>query len=975
MADTQTEVEKFLAATKGTSTTPDEPTPQTPNGNAEAEKFLSATGSASVGRIGDSAPQLVLPLSQQIVAQVGSFPVTGLPQRQAFDQQATAQEAADEQAYIQRNAQPGVPLDVRSGIDTLNRLRLGLTRNKQNQLEVLRNMYGAESIRLDQEGNFIVRDNRDGKPVDVLVDERKFNFSDFADMSSEALPMVASIFATKGIPVQEIFKSALRGAAAYAGTATANDAVTSLAESQGVDIGEILSERGKGMITDTVFGYGLGKGINAAGMLPKLARLASSSLSDTTREVAMAEVEGGRRAVSERFGITMEPTVAELTGSPMALRLESFLSNIPLARNTILKKWQLQIDNEKAVQNAFLGGQAPDPQRTGKELIGLLGGELKRSEEIASKAASIVRQQGQDAITEPLESISGRPISPFQFGSRMIRRGEAQLQSFKKKAGEKFDALRAQPDTGRPLFDAAPIKARAQKLRDELTKDVSGDTVKPLAPSGVTSILESIDNLLDQQSYFDLVKLRDAIYDRIDSPEPISSRGTRMLKGLGAEITEQMKAQGKTKLSPQTQALAKDANQFYADNVETFYQKGVLDMLKPRTEAGAINPELVASRLVAGGKGSVTTYNTLREFFEKEGAVKDMNRLLRDRIIEGGTDSTTGLIKVEDLASTVSKMEPEIVSELFRQPKDKLLEAFRVGQIAKGGMAVRVPGEQSGVVAEEFQKLASEGKLTGPAMRTLMQRSLDLRRQYGNSIRRAVKENDFGVIEAAPETFAKEYLFNPKVPLADVKDAMQSVYRSGNTELIEDVRRSYLAEIFNESAKSSKGDVAQLVARVKGSPLRDLDPQAFAIRLQDQATQKRISEILGPDGLNDLKNFALSIGGRSLRDAAGSTVGAFVGGSMFEKLLNGLGGLSELPKYVALSWLTTSPKTISFLRSAEKLSPVDMGQAVKAAVLTPEFMRVLTADSRSPEDAHNAALELKRWAAEGQGSQPSQPTR
>lgn len=920
----------------------------------------AATNPAAGSRFLEATKPSVLPQSQAAVsAWEGIAP-------KSFNLEATLdRQAQEEQEYISKNASPGVPLDVRSGAGMLTRLRTGAQRNKEAQLQVLRGIYGDDAVRLDTEGNFIARVTADGAPRDILVDERNSSWKDFLDLTSEIPALALSLATTKGVPVKDVFRQAVRGAAGYAAGGAATDAVVRIAEGQDPQFGEIFTSRGGNAIADTVLGYGAGKGISAIGTLPKLARLSSSTLADSAEKGAMAEIEAGRKAVEGRFGIAMEPTVAELTGNPMMLRLEAFLSNIPIARNRILQKWQAQIDNEKAIQNAMLGGKAPDPGAVGNELVELIGGELKRSEEIASTASSIVQSQGRRAITEPLESIPGRPISAHQFGSRTIRRGEAQLQSFKSTAKEKFDLVRSQPDASQPLFNSQSIKEKATGLRDELVKDTSGEPIKALSPSGLGNVLDSVQKLPDEMSYFDLVKLRDSIYDRVDSPEPISSKGSRLLKNLGAEITRQIESQGKAKLTPATWDAIQDANKYYRENVETFYQKGIVDILKPRTEAGAINPELVASRLLAGGKGSVTTYNTVRDFFEKSGAVKDMNRLLRDRIIEGGTDAGTGLLNVEKLAGSVSKLEPEIAKHLFGKSKEEVLQAFHHGQIAeRAGVAMKAGGDMSQVEAEAFKNLLDSGELNGPAIRTLLNRSMDLRVQYGNSIRRSLKENDFGVIEANPEMFVKEFLLHPRFPNREVADVMRSVYRTGNTELIEDIRRVYLGEIFNAAAKQTKGDVGQLVGRIKGNPLRDLDPQALSLQLQNPENRTRMVEILGEQGFKDLTDFALSIGGRALRDKGGQMAGIFTGGSLFEKMLSGLEGLSEIPKYMALSYFATSPKTIQMLRSADKISPMNFDRAIRSAVLTPEFMRAVSTDSDNPEEAYQTASELKQFAEE-----------
>jgi hypothetical protein len=131
--------------------------------------------------------------------------------------------------------------------------------------------------------------------------------------------------------------------------------------------------------------------------------------------------------------------------------------------------------------------------------------------------------------------------------------------------------------------------------------------------------------------------------------------------------------------------------------------------------------------------------------------------------------------------------------------------------------------------------------------------------------------------------------------------------------------------------------------------------------------------VLGTERFDDLKNYALGISSRTMRDATGVTTGGFVGGSLTHKILTGMGGLAELPGYIAASWLITSPKAVGFLRGASKLSPVNFDKAIKTAVLSPEFMRVLASDSPTPEDASRMAQQIRSWAA-GSSSGGTQPS-
>jgi nucleoside-triphosphatase THEP1 len=522
------------------------------------------------------------------------------------------------------------------------------------------------------------------------------------------------------------------------------------------------------------------------------------------------------------------------------------------------------------------------------------------------------------------------------------------------------------------LINAPTVEEVKTGLLDEYGKPLSKGVVdeKPiqqLIPDRVNKMLSGVDQVPEKQSYFDLVKLRNRIYDEVDSPEPISSQGQRLLKSLGAAVTEELNNAAKV-LKPETVAKINRATEFYRDNVESFYQKGINDMLKPRTESGAVDPEAVATRLLAGGKGSVTTYNTVKDFFKNDPtAATDMKRVLRDHVLDSGSDTATGQISIEALTSAVSKLEPEIVQELFGQPKAKLLETVRQANLVlrtnSGGKlgGVYEAGTQRGIETDALKQLIDSGRITSPAIKKLLISNQNLRAQYSNAIRRAVQANDMGVVEASPETFVNQFLFDTKIPISDLRSVMASIYRNGNQPMIDNIRRSYLSKVFSETSKTSKGDVQQVVNRLSGQPSRNLDVEKLSLYLSQSDTQARLKLILGNDGFDGLIDFAKSISGRSARDKAMSLYGSLAGGAWFNKLLKGE-GLSEIPHYAMISHLVTSPQIAKLVKSGVQLKPLQLDLLIKSAAVSPEMLQAVATESRTPQEARQYAKELRALA-------------
>ena len=903
---------------------------------------------------------------------------TNVPDLRSGPQEFVSQGTLSEEAYMRRTEEPGVPLDVNTGADIMTRLKLSVIKSKNDQLDLLRRTKGGENVRMSPEGEFIYRTTDDeGKQKDVLVDERGMGLKDFIDVLKEAPALALSIMTTKNIPVGSILKQALVGAGTYGGVAGLTEVGGRAAAGAPLEVGETIKRRGEDALTDVAFGYGLGKGAEAFGIVPRIIRSTSSEITVPTRKEAFAEIERARKRVSGRTGIPIEATIGELTGSPFAQRLESFLSNIPIARNIILKSWQRQVENEKAVMRVYVGEADPSLEKTSQELFRAVSKGPVREVEQFDALRSKVRKGMQSQLEQPLRDIPGRALSDYEFGTRMIRRGDAQLNVFKKEAEAKFGTIKAQPDALAKVFDTGPLKANVQALKDaELVKGAPAkagaaqEPIKQLVPTGVEPIMDAIDQLPPNMSYFDMVRLRNSIYDRLGSPEPISNRGTFLLKNLGSGVTAEMNKQAPNVLTSATQAMIKDANQFYSKNVETFYQKGILEMLKPRTEAGAVNPELVASRLLAGGKGSVTAFNTLKEFFKRPEAVAEMKSVLRDQVLDSAQDTHTGLIPLEDLTSRISKLEPEIVQELFGKAKDSLLKSVQEGQLAmkatRAGQGF-VPierGAQTAVEYDSLMELFRTGKINDASVRGLVQRAERMRVTYQNEIKRATLPNKIGMIEAEPAFFAKEFLFNPSVPRRAVKQVMDDLAANGEDKLLHDIRRAYADTLFRDAAKTAKGDPTQAIAQLRSSPLQELDPHKFGLMFSDPTQRQRMKDVFGETVFEEFNEFAVAISGRGQRDIAGLMTGAMAGGHITSKVIrDGVAGMSTLPAYVTAAFLLTHPKMVRLLRTVGAGNATAARRVVRGAVLLPEFWRTLSQYANTPEEAKQLAEEIQAWAS------------
>ncbi len=918
----------------------------------------------------DQKPSDILPKSSEAVQSLTPFVPGVTPFIPKSD---TLFQRSPDKQYEQKTQEGDIPFDPNTGAGALLRLKLGVHRDRMQQLEILRDEYGQENIRMDKNGDFIARTTDDeGKLKDIKIDERNLTLRDFLDIASEYPALAFSLTTSAGKPVGSILKSSIEAALKYGIGGTAEDvAAGTLNRSENappVDLGEILSHRGTEAGWNAAFGAGLGKAVEfGLGAVPRIANFFSSRVQKflTTNPKAMAEVNAAHEATKTFSGVDRPRSIAELTGNPVALRVETFAKNMPGARGVMLRHVAKQAEAEQAIQNVLTEGKTPAPRETGQGIMDILSGRLKDVQNKTVSAASTVRRKASEALTVPLSKISGAKISATEFAEKMIPRANAQLQAYKDKSREMFGAIRARfPDASERLFDTEPIKKTARELLKEIPPDFLDRPIPELAPSGIISKIQAIERLPEEYSYFELKDLRTSIYDLMDSPEPISSKGTSMLKRIASSITREMKETGKTVLKPETFSAIQTANKFVEDRIETFYEKGIRGLLTPKTESGSVVPEQVASKLISGGKGSVSFYNTIKDFFEganKTEAVSDMNRLLRDSVIDAGTDST-GLIKLEDLSNSVSKMEPEIVQALFGKTKDELSLITQRAQLALKssglGNSVAFLDKQASVEADALKSLLSSKTSGIGDIRKLVNAQNDLKKAYASSVMSSVKENDVGVIAASPESFVENFLMNPKIPEADVKDALVKVFESGDATLIGDVRNVFLGNVFKNAAKKSGTGAEQALSRINQNSFRDIDAQKFAIELEDPAVTRRMELVLGKEKLDNLKNFAKSMAGSISSDPGAQLPGAIAGSKNFADIFKGnFHAMGSALKHIAIAFLMTSAKfsKIPYLPT----SVTDA--AVKAAMFSPEFAHAISTQSASPEEAKQLAEELKSW--------------
>jgi len=448
-----------------------------------------------------------------------------------------------QEKYIAQNKEPGVPLDIETGVSPWEKFVLGFHRERENQLKYLQNKYGEENVRLDTQGGLIARvmDAETGKAKDLKVDEWNMSAKDLLSLAGSVPEVAAGVIAT--LKARQLPKvGALKGilglqrdiAATAVGAETAGAAkdVASSIETQGPsgigDIPKIAKERAAMGVADVA----IGEATMGAGRIFNFmkAPLAGS------RGPVQFDALSAQKYFKEKYGIDVPLSIGESTGSPLFSRTEAFMEKLPGGGTPFHELKATQEENLRKLQNIMMGqvpeqvddytkyqaltksmkgksldeaqaiakevetiknkyGGKPPPKPSlpsdeaiGQDVIDALMKKIAPAEESVASSAKTISKVGTKQIENIVAGVTlpERQLFQSETGKEIRNAIVAKRDAAKAEADTLYAAVRAAPGGEGKVFDVQPLKTRFQEILNQLpSPQTTTEVASPIVgPSG-----------------------------------------------------------------------------------------------------------------------------------------------------------------------------------------------------------------------------------------------------------------------------------------------------------------------------------------------------------------------------------------------------------------------------------------------------------------------------------------------------------
>lgn len=858
---------------------------------------------------------------------------------------------------LERYAREGVPLDTTTGAGFFTRAGLSFAQSPEARIDYISRAYGGSKVDVTDEGDLIVRnvqDQRTGKPVDLLVDERDFSTGRdlVADMTSPALRTVGELLFLKkiGLADASALKRVLLGSPVAAGFGEGVSATYQALLEQRQTFGEHLREFG----INTAGGIALGGPFEAAIGIGN--RVAGRGIAG---ELAAGDAErtGIRalNAVNATAGTDIRPSLGQMAASPDVLNLETFLKRLPFFGTALRRQDELRAEEVRKLQRGIFGGQPLQPlAEMGADLAEAAREVAARPLAAANTAEASLANRAATQLEQAISSIapSARPFTDEGTAALTKLATRGQFTQFHSAADELFAAA------GNPDISTEPLKPLLESIKASLPKrtviteselvDAAGkplatiegkELVKELIPTELQRFIKGAESLDATMPLAELRRIRNTVDEAIREGRGLEGVSTYELKQLQHALTETIN-RGAAELGEQGSALLR-ANAFYRENIERFEVPFVARLLKD-------------SPADAGYVGQFELVNAIRANPDR---FRELEGFLKGSVTEGGKAlnptaepifNTVRRSLLEDILSR-SRINPTtsasrinadaFISELKRYPeavRSTLLGASEEVVDRNLKLLAQIKSGFKDVPADELHRFMRLPLADVHDLSRLATAKKALAETFENSVVKKLIKGDAteGTLEALNSEEALDWLLQSKRH-SDVAEVM--AYASGNPELVESIRRNTAARIFQDVAQSTKpsdaarmNDLTQLV-----------DPVKLIDKFREPASRARLRLLLGDTTFNLMDNFATSqsvlgkLGQGSISTGATAT-------SILTRTLKFFGNVPLAAKFTIYSAALTNPSLQKAVMEGSLTAGTDLPTWTAALVSSPPVLRALT---------------------------------
>lgn len=933
----------------------------------QAKAFL---GTPATGTNAPASTNLVAPLTAQALAE------STLPESSRAILQS-------ERSYLERTAEPGVPLDTEQGASSWERFMLSFRRERDNQVSYLQKKYGDENVRMSERDELIVRvlDKDTQKPKDIFVDEQNMSARDFIDMAGAVPEIAAGLVALrKGQTSPLLGKlSGARGMARDVATSAAGAETAGFLKDVGVNIADKGTPDLAATAGDRAAMFGADLAVGAA-LIPvgKMFQFMESPLHGARGPVQF-DLLAAQRDLERRSGVKVPLTVGESTGSPLFARTEAFVEKQPGGSMPFVEFRREQEGALRRLQSFIMGKPPVTDAELGERLMTQLKPQVAAAESGVDAGMAGVRSSAESEIASTLSKLTSphRQLYREQAGKQLREAIVAKRDVAKAEADALFGKVRDLPGGEGKVFEAAGLQERFGKILKQLPSPESifevptgilGPTGAPImrteagekvlrefVPPNVLARLQSVAGLKDAKlSLADLQQMRREVYDDIARGEGVPGLGTHYLNDIGKALTESIE-EGIEKLpTSELKTALQAANKHYKEKVVPFNRIGLTELFRDAYDPGNVVNSQVLGRIFTGERAS-HNYALVKEVLgDKSPEFINAKRVIADQLLETSKVPGEDLIDAKGFIRTLTNFRNEhrdIADDLFGKDITRLMREAKF--LEETTLGDKLP-------AAELSKLLASGSPTAGKFRQLLIAQGERDKVYRNSILKMVSDGQLEKVNASE--LVGKFLNSDAASPAQVKEVMATVL--SDARLTEDVQAKMVENIFRGAARTATpADINRLLS---GDPTRLVSGTGIFKQLESPAVREKVETVLGKDKFKDLLDYVRIEAARELKEASFKSAGGIAAGAQIASITK-RGPLQYLDSAIK-NWVVAKTLTNDSLRNWLTRVPAKDPASISLLMASVPFVQAVAREFGSGDAAEAVMISIKnsidRWSTE-----------
>lgn len=875
----------------------------------------------------------------------------------------------DQNTELDESGNP-ILLDTFSGLPTQIRLRLSQLRDEGDKVAYLKSVFPKVRLATDKTPIVRVFDEATGTEKDVLADERRMTFRDFADLASAAPELIGSLAGLRAGRVAGLTgkaKTALDIASTALGAQTFGAAADVLAR-QASDLPIRPTEIGETRLKMAGVDTALDVGTLGAGKVVKrgldFARAPFGAHQTQVQRGALDAVKN----IEAKTGIAIPLTPAEQTGSPSLSKLEAFSKQVSGGRGPLIALEQQKEERLRDVQEFMLGTKTsplPSGEAVGKEAIQFLQDKARTLERTGQRLTADTVDAANREVENILDaaSLPERALLKRDIGTATRHKATAMREEFRKKSHDLYEEVWKLPGGRDRIFSSGPLVANAQKILDSLPQTAPGTVSKEFVPSDVVGRLREITaNPTARRSLLDLRQMRTDVSNAIAQGEAIPGVQTHYLSSVEKMLTKEMERVTSSIPDGKLKAAWEAANNHYKTEVGKFHKIGIAELFRQGDVPGSVGDAQLVGRILGNSEQANDRYFTLKEFLgDKSREWKMLKRALVDDIYEASLDSVAGrTLDAGAFLKKVDGLDREIRKDLFGPAERSLRSSLNVLGVAEGKINIA-----------DVEKLIDRKTPSFGLLQTAMAAEAKKDKEYKKSIMKLVTTGgELNEATVKPAEFVDRFM--GLASKSEVEDALSMM--ASDPALVEKIRRKAIEKVFLDARRSPSAiDIAKGLDQ---DPTQMVSGKSIFDAIGKTPDQRnKLRALLGDEQFNLLVDYARVTAAGAERDRIGGLAGSLTQGGIINSLIQkGLKAttLEALAKYRIVAYAISNPAMRRL--TAQTYSASDWPNLATSVIVSTPFLEELASDSSSSGPLYSVLNSLKKAAGlTADDSAPSQP--